>query len=594
MDLDRISGMYSFTSVKALCTAFLNGEIPSNVKAMTTGYYENSTIGGCTYLLRDAIIPIARPSPSGGKFIHVGDGGLFLEALFGSSGGYASQFGATNTNDLGKILSIAQENQKLINLDEMHFAIKTPFLVKEGVRLIGAGAQIPKGHYESGSMLLNNTSEITIAAEGTWSGFNSRRFIELSEFSILSNGIPTPDGIVQEVAPATIYCDFLTIFDMRKIIIYGNSVYHLHLINSYNGTLRDSRFYGARVANMYITTDPTASVFSGQMLIENVDFWTARNENDDAAGTLIDKTANLMEQIQFNKCHWQDSDIGLWIKAGGEKTLIAAHFEANHQYDLLVESNADNPKILSGFCNNALTTLSSFKIGGRDGCIKQFDFINVDNDAWCIDITKTCDGLVVDGVTITQKSGASTKGIKVAGKNITIKNIKCFSGGSPSSWNVITFTSTAKNIYVKNVVTENFGPAIPMIDEGATNIVFEGAQTFVSAEFDLDGDPADDTVFTDISGYVNRAWLVYNSSTGNGSAAISVGRSTSPGHRDYPRYVSQQTTPNALQHTREKLKINKSAYFAASDALVFRCAGKSKAYGRIKIIVEITPFRALT
>lgn len=593
-ELAKKSTVFSYSSVDSLSQAFLDGTLLPGSKAITDGFYEGSVRGGATYYLKDATVSEARPSANSRKYIHVGDGGLYLETAFNDGSGFATQFGVSADSDIGAALTAAQESLKKINLDEMEFISETPILVNEGLRLVGAGAQIPRDEYNSGTKIVNNTSNATISVQGTWYGFDSRRFIELSEFSILSPGEVDEQGELIANAPATIHCDFLTIFDLRKIIIYGVSNYHLQLVNSYNGTLRDSRFYGAKVANMYITTDPSASVFSGQMLFENVDFWSANNDTNDAAGTIIDKTANLMEQINFTKCHWQDCDIGFWVKAGGDKTIVSAHFEANHQYDLLVEANADNPKILSGFCNNALTTLASFKLGGRDGCIKQFDFINIDNDAWCIDITNTCDGLVIDGITMTQKSGAETNGIRVAGQNITLHNIKCFTGGSAGSWNVITFTPEAKNIYIKNVMYDNFGPAVPMVDEGATNLVFEGSQTFISAEFSLNAGSVDDTVFTDIQGYVNRAWLIYTSAAGAGSATINVGRSTEAGSRDYPRYVAHTTTPNAAQHTREALEISATAYISKTDALVFRCSGDSAGAGNVKVVVEITPYRALT
>lgn len=473
---------------------------------------------------------------------------------------------------------------KSAKMKEGSFSLSSPINIIEGTQLLGSGYQLPGDTQKSSTVINNSTTDSTIVVNGQWDGFDSRRFVEIGNFSINANG----------AAERTINVDFLTIFDIHKLFTYGNSAHHLYMNNSYNGDVKNSRFYGATVANVYFKTDDANPVFSGQTTFEGVDFWSAKNGTDDAAGIAIEADGNLIEQLLFSRCHWQDNDYGMWVKSGGDKTIIAGHFEANLQHDLLVNAGADNPKILSGVCNNGQTTTSCFALDGLGGCINNLDFMNVTNDAYCIDVRANCDGLSMENIDILRKNGATMKGLKISGKNININGLKGRTAGSAATWPLITFEPGARNITVQRVSYDNFGSAAPMVDNGAENITFEDAKIVESKEFDLDGGEQIDAFPTEFRGYINRAWLIYTEAPGAGTTTLNVGRSVSAGTVDHPRYVSVVTTANTPAFTRIPLAIASTNYLAASDALTFRCVGDAGGAGKVKVVVEITPYRALT
>ena len=76
-----VSSLFSYSSVAALAAAYLNGDLQAGVKAETDGYYEGSTVGGLTYILRDATVSTLRPPEASGPYIHVGNEGKYLEGI---------------------------------------------------------------------------------------------------------------------------------------------------------------------------------------------------------------------------------------------------------------------------------------------------------------------------------------------------------------------------------------------------------------------------------------------------------------------------------------------------------------------------------
>ena len=493
--------------------------------------------------------------------------------------------GTSATTDIATIVNPSLTASIYLDLTEDEFNVQTPLTLFEHNKIIGQGYMVGSETYESGTLLKNSSGTATILIDGDWATFDSRRFISLKDFAIKSDG----------GSPITMLIDFLTLSEINNVFVTGNSDYHMRLRNSYNNKISGGRYKGAEVANMLIDTDNNAadSVFSGQTLIENVDFWEATNATDDAAGTIINAASNLIEQLTFIKCHWQSNDIGMWVKKGGDKTLISAHFEANAVNDLLVDSIAKNPKILSGNVNNAVTTTTSFLLDGTSGCVNNVDFLNITNNAACITADTNCKGLSINGGSMSRKSGATMKGVIVKGQDISISNLTGITLGSAGTWPLITLEATAKNIYIGNLNYVNFGGTAPVVDNGAENVVYDGAMTIESKEFTLNGGTQEDIHFKGFRGYVNRAWLVYTSAAGAGTTTVNIGRSVSAGASDFPRYATEVTVSGAAKFTRKQLTISNS-FLSATDAIIFRCVGDSAAGGTVKLIVEVTPFRALT
>lgn len=483
---------------------------------------------------------------------------------------------------VGGVASVV--DSRVYGLKVGEYNVSSSYELLESGRLSGAGRQIPTDEANGKSTIINNsTGSSTVIVDGSWSGFDSRRFITIDNFSINSTG----------GSQYTVYCDFMTIFEISNLFAYGDSDYTLYLINSYNGSVKGSRLYGADVANMVITNDDANSVFSGQMYFEDCDFWYSSNGTNDGAGVIIEANTNLIEQVQFDKCHFQHNDIGFWQKTPGRVTFNAAHFEANNEHDLLTDSGSDNPIINSAFCNNAVTTSSCFELNGNGGWIS-CDFINVTNGAYCIDVGADCTGLSLCDIDILRKSGATMSGINVGGTDVEISNVSFRTAGSAATWNAITFESGARNVRVSGVSYENFGSAAPMVDNGAENIIFEDALIVDSAEFDLDGGVQTDAIPIAFRGYVNRAWIVCTEASGAGTTAITVGRSVSPGAADYSRYVDGTTSASAGLFSESTLTVKSTNFISATDVLIFRCAGDAAVSGKVKLRVEITPYRALT
>ena len=497
-----------------------------------------------------------------------------------------SNLGATPvTADIAIIVNASLTSHTHLDLTENDFNVQTPITILEHNKIIGQGFMVGSETYESGTLLKNSSGTATILIDGDWATFDSRRFISLKDFAIKSDG----------GSPITMLIDFLTLSEINNVFVTGDSDYHMRLRNSYNNKISGGRYKGAAVANMLIDTDNNAadSVFSGQALIENVDFWAASNVDNDAAGTIINAASNLIEQLTFLKCHWQDNNIGMWVKKGGDKTLISAHFEANTINDLKVDSIAKNPKILSGNVNNAVTTTTSFLLDGTSGCVNNVDFLNVTNNAACITADTNCKGLSINGGSMSRKSGATMKGVIVKGQDISISNLTGITLGSAGTWPLITLEATARNIYIGNLNYVNFGGTAPVVDNGAENVVYDGAMTIESKEFTLNGGTQEDIHFKGFRGYVNRAWLVYTSAAGAGTTTVNIGRSVSAGASDFPRYTTEVTVSGAAKFTRKQLTISNS-FLSVTDAIIFRCVGDSVAGGTVKLIVEVTPFRALT
>ena len=495
--------------------------------------------------------------------------------------------GLVAASDFGAVVNSTLAISKHVYLPENEFNTTTPIVLNEHDHIVGYGYSIPSNAYTGGTLIKNAAGTSTFIIDGEWQGFDARRFIQLSDFAVNSTGNSF----------ATINSDFLTLFEIESLYLRGNSDYHIYFINSYNGSIRGGRYQEATVANLAIVTAPLAadSVFSGQMLFEDIDFWGAVNVTNNAAGTLINAIANLIEQMVFIKCHWQANDIGLWIVKGGDKTITGCHFEANLQHDLRVEAGSLNPKLLSANVNNGVTTLSSFYLNGYNGLISNVNFLNVNNGASCIHVGPDCKGLEISNINISRAGGADMLGILVEGQDITIGNITARTlGGENATWPLITLETGAKNIYIKNLSYIDFGGAGAVVDNGAENVVFEDATIIESKEFVLDGGSKEDAYIRGIEGFINRVWMVYTSPAGAGVATIYVGRSVSAGTEDLTRYVSALTTSGADKYTSEKLTVKTESFISSTDALIIKCLGDSVASGTVKVFVEITPYRALT
>jgi hypothetical protein len=484
--------------------------------------------------------------------------------------------------------TLAGWTQDIVNLNSIQpmalgTIVTTGIVLIEAQSLKGTLAAIPATG--EGTIFEYSGASNAITINGEWTGFDSRRFNKLSDFSINITGS----------AVAALYADFMTIFEINNVISYGSADYHFYLKNSYNGKISGGRLKGATVANMIMTISATASVFSGQTLIENLDFWDAHNVDNDAGGLILESPSNIMEQVLLTKCHWKGNDIGLWVKSGGDKTLISAHFETSSQNDLRVDSGADNPKILSAFVNNGLTTTESFLLDGKGGCVKQTDFIRINNGAACIKAGPNSLGLVIENVSMVRNSGNTMNGILVEGEDTTIRNVIAETGGSAATWPAITIAATAKNTKISSLSLVNFGGVGAVVDNGGENTIFEDAITIESPVWDVNGGVQETAFYVNQSGYINRAWIVYVAGTGAGTAtSFQLGRSTSPGTSDYTRYFNHSTAVSALAHSKEIIAIGASPFLSKSDVLLLRTNGSSTTVGNAKLIVEITPYRALT
>ena len=453
----------------------------------------------------------------------------------------------------------------------------------EGQGLIGEFASIPSTGL--GTILKYSGVSDVIHVDGAFAGFDSRRFMEFKDFSIdyLGTGINS------------MLMEFLSLFNIENIICYGNPDYHFNMSSSYNGTIRRGRLSGAAIANLLFTVNPADTVFSGQTLIEDFDFWGATNGTNDAAGTIVEAPVNIMEQLQFNKCHWQSNDYGLWVKSGSGITLVAAHLEGNHENDVRVDSGAQNPKILSGFCNNPDTITESMFLDGLGGSVNSFKFVQLDNGAAAIRTGVNSIGVVIEDVTVRQNDGATCKGIVVEGTGTTISNLNGQKGGAAGAFPLVTLEATAKNVTIKGLTYDNFTGSGRVVDNGAENVVFEDARLIESPVFTLDGGVQESTHYMGESGFINRIWFVYPAGSGAGTTtSINVGRSVSEGTSDLTRFAAETSAVNAGIFKRQQITAITNSFVAAGDVIIIRTAGSSSTAGNVQVIVEVTPYAALT
>lgn len=456
----------------------------------------------------------------------------------------------------------------------------------ENAKLIGAGSALEAaGGIYGGSWLIYTGTGNAITIDGAWSGFDARRSIKMEGFSIDITATPT----------AAIYADFMTVFQIDDVVSQGTPDYHMFLQNCYNGRISGGRLSEATIANMIWTIDVADDVFSGQTLIEDVDFWDAQNGTSDAAGVILEAPANILEQLVFLKCHFKSNDYGMWVKSGGDKTLLGCHFEGNLESDILVDSGGSNPKVIGGKVNNLTTTTTCFDLDGIGGCVKDVDFSTITNSAACITVGPNAESVTIADVKLRRNTGNTMNGIIVEGEDTTIKGVLAITGGVAAAWPVITIEATAKNVYISNLATDNFSGAGAVVDNGGENIIFEDAVIVEGPEWTVDGGTQETGFYINQSGYINRAWIIYPQGTAAGTTtAFQIGRSTTPGTTDYTRYASHTTATSAAVYEKTAITISGTPAIAASDVLLLKTNGTSSTAGSARLIVEITPYRALS
>lgn len=414
----------------------------------------------------------------------------------------------------------------------------TGITLYEGIQLEGSGmSDFRSGAPAGGTWLFYSGTGNAITIDGEWTGFDARRQITISNLNIK----------VQAGVTAGIWADFLTGYTLDRVHIRGASTYGVYLINSYNGSIRNSKFEGTGTG-LYMTIKAAPDdVFSGQLLIEDADFW-----NNTDKGLHIESSVNVMAQIQVNKSHFKANPYGAYLGGNVHRVnFIASHFEGNTTNDLYIASTITRgPHVLGSHFNN---TNAVYKIDNQGS------------------------NAVIEGNEFT--GGGTGYGIKINGENNHIVDNVIY--GNANS--LLIDTSATFTRIGKNEIANYSGSR--MTDNG-NHTEYEGELVIESAPFTLSAAASSEIkMVTGKDYWIKEVKIVYPVAT-----SVDAGISLKFGHSgNLSEYVNHTSDSSQAAYT-VVTPTMAARYIQKGRVLTFRSEGGKAGGGTAKFVAVLVPF----
>ncbi len=436
----------------------------------------------------------------------------------------------------------------------------TGLTLREGSVLHGDGYSLDN---TKGTVLKLTSGTYALNVNGTFSPFDARRYIQIKNLSISNN----------VVGSKSINAFFMTRFVIENVYVYGGADDHLFMRNCYNGRIAGCRFSGATNSNCTIAVknDAVDNVFSGQMLFDDCDFW---GEETSAYGVYIATPYNILEQLQFNKCHFLKNVKGYYVLSGGIATLISPHFEENSDKDMEVEAGAVNPNIVGLFSNNSTASFSAFRFAGIGGSITGAKHI-LYNGATVRIYDISGNGMSVNNAYFRIADGSSVQAcIKVTGENTEINNTYVFKGGVSGSVTVVYLDSGALRTSIGYIYRDNVSKDVVSVNGTAQYPSLSKSKT-VRSRFVLNGGVQREQFVFDTDGYINRARVIYPNGTGASGGTSDLRCGTVTGGSTKYLSVNSASSASIGDVVDVSSSIASGNFFNAADTLLLYCAGSA-------------------
>jgi hypothetical protein len=419
----------------------------------------------------------------------------------------------------------------------------TGITLYEGIQLIGGGmpslvSSAPAG----GTWFLYTGVGKAVTIDGEWTGFIPRRNIKLSNFGIE----------VQTGATVGLDADFMTIFDMDRVLITGNAAIGVKMVNCFGGSVRNCKFVGADI-NLDISIKAAPNdVFSGQTLFDNCDFFDATDKDIHIIGDV-----NVLAQVEFNKCHFKTGAYGAYLEGGNlhKVTFIAPHFEENTTNDLYVHSDVvRGPVVIGGYFNNTNTVYKVNCLG--DNIALQSNEIAGGGTGW---------------------------GVNLAGESAHV--FDNFFQGNANSLVIdaaATFTKIGKNDFnaeVGNRITNN----------GAST-EYEGEITIISKIFDLSGATEVDAIFVaDKDYWVTDAKIIYTQASSADAGVDILGGITA----DQDKFFTYTSEINQPLFAVKTPTLETTRFVASGNIISATSLGGKTGTGEVRVNIKLLPFNII-
>ena len=564
-------------------------------KVSVTGYYDGTTVGGGDFVW--------------GTGRH--DGGTFIDPLRAGEIGTAAYYVDSGVDVSGwarllpelksiKIVDFgAVEGNTSENSDAMQAAINyganlgipasagagiyrwssTLTIPSEG-GLIGAGqAELP---IIGGSTPTNAFGTLFeyfgtgngIEVRGTFSPYSPRLNIVLGGFRLLT----------RSSADKAFSAEFMTRFYMYDIFFDGIPDYQIEMLGCYNGKVERCFVKGGQLYNCLFSISLSDPVFSGQTLFEKCDFWEG-----DGHGFYLDQPAQIMAQVTFDTCHFQQNQRGFEHAGGRQPVFLDCHFENNREYDLL-SSGVNSALVYGGYCNSPDTTpgRSSIIFEGRDGLVEGMGF-NEQEVGNCVlfggnnNTVRLCNFRKVDGATRTA--------IRIQGNGNRVED-NSFINNSSGGQDCVTIESGASRTLLGYC---DFDSSVTSgrctVNDNSTIYIDETIKE--SGPIDLN---ASSFRYTATSfgrqTYIRIAKVVYPSAfSGATPININIGKSTAP-NTNSASFFSAHATPAATgSFSEEVILLSSDKSFSATDILNITTTSSQGVAGSAIVELKLLPYK---
>ena len=440
-----------------------------------------------------------------------------------------------------------------------YFRISSSLVSYEKVRIRGAGrSNYVSGDVAGGSWLIYTGTGNAITIDGEWTGFVSRRSIDITGVNIKCTA----------AANAGIYADFLTQYNIEDVLIKGAPAYGIYFTNSYNGTMCRVQVDGAAVGHYATIKASPDDVFSGQALYESCDFWNCTSH-----GVHFVANDNVLSQIHFDRCHFKTNG-GNGLRLDGANAhrihLTAPHFEDNTGNDLhIVDGAVVAVHVVSGHFNSDNNVYKAY-LGGNGSVLESCKFIGTDT------------------------AGVLTGwGVYAVGDDNAVLNCQFTNNVAER---VIRVATTANRTRIKNPqwIAGTYSKGQRIFHEARTNVdydtVYLDGKTVVSQLFDLSAASASSSYLNSAvnTEYLALIRIAYQEATSaDAGIVITAGQPS-----DLTAYASMTTTISKAVNTYDSYLPAAMTSTSMTDGqiLVVRSPGSKVGTGNVIVQAVIVPY----